>query len=456
MLSKLKREAEVASNTSEGQNKKRRTDHNSDPTNGDDSTPLATTSTRKLLSFPLGAVRKIYLACPPNVQTGGPEAMHQLCHKINSLSLKSTNKTENDSVKSISTSNKVEAFMLYLRDRDGKAQHAPYEQPLEAYSSIYSGLQVAESMPESIQSLTYEHSATITDTSTLTEKKETSVEYVDELIIWPECWTHLMDNLHSTCITSKYPIHQTAIWWLSVDNNTNKFKQWKERCDILHLYQSEYARQYIMKNLGIKTSADTASTHKNVLVMTEFIPPRSSTATNASDTPSQYASPPLPEESKRDLDILYNPVKGIHYTDEIKKRSENYFKFTPIGGGPHGQTRLSPEEVVKLLRRAKVYIDFGPHPGMDRLPREAALANCIVLTNMSGAAYYEQDVPIPQRFKFRKFDVHKIHGILKDCMEKYEETTCEFDGYRKWIKGQEGQMDKCVLKFMKSVNNDRG
>jgi hypothetical protein len=117
--------------------------------------------------------------------------------------------------------------------------------------------------------------------------------------------------------------------------------------DIIHLYQSEYAKQHLIAN---------GATH--IYEMTEYI-----------------SNPPVPDESiERSIDVLFNPLKGVHYTDEIRKRSDAVMQFRPIGEGPGGHIRISPEQVRELLQRAKIYIDFGPHPGMDRLPREAALA----------------------------------------------------------------------------------
>eukprot|EP00957_Ditylum_brightwellii_P025742 1947627-Ditylum_brightwellii.AAC.1 len=138
-------------------------------------------------------------------------------------------------------------------------------------------------------------------------------------MIWPECWTHYIDTLETGDA-------QTAIWWLSVDNNNSRFtaNHFKERSDILHLYQSEYARQYLLKH--------KVADHQ-VIKMTEFIP-------------QERCFPSLTEE-KRDLDVLYNPAKGIHYTDEIQKRSggkKGGICFTAIGGGLNGQERISPQE----------------------------------------------------------------------------------------------------------------
>jgi len=100
--------------------------------------------------------------------------------------------------------------------------------------------------------------------------------------------------------------------------------------------------------------------------------------------------------------------------------------------------------VRELLKRAKIYIDFGPHPGMDRLPREAALAGCLVVTNQEGAAQYKEDVPLPARYKVQTFDPDAIHKLLKDLLENFDERTKDLDEYRDWIRGQHESMKKCV------------
>jgi len=421
------------------------------------------------------SVSKIYLVCPPNVQTGGPEAMHQLCHKINYFHHE---KGCNEPI----------AYMIYLREgADSRIIHARNARVLPAYATVYSHLRVAPSLPwrdieENDQNNSSYGNMNIVPGLDIAEEEKLDDgnsfmsywdgTYSDSLVIWPECWTHLIDSLwkdrvafrisqqqhHNENATTskskpiKIQMHQTAIWWLSVDNNNSKFKQWKERTDILHLYQSEYAKQYIMKNLDINltiksashlstsASAQSSSIDKNcphnVLPMTEFIPDR---------------RPQTDFSIKRDLEVLYNPLKGMHYTDEILKRSGKKFKFSPIGGGPDGRERISPSDVTKMLHRTKVYIDFGPHPGMDRLPREAALAECIIITNTEGAAKFEQDVPIPSKYKMKEFKVDAIHALLNESLKNYTERVKDFSDYRKWINSQEERMDTCVKTFLERV-----
>jgi len=388
MLSKLKRDAAAASASEASSNKRLRTNEK------DEETPVITSITAKKKTRPLPTkkVQRIYLVCPPNVQTGGPEAMHQLCDKINSSALKT----------------EVSAFMLYIDDQRGRAHFMNHAKPLAAYS-IYPNIKVCSSLED-------------TDSS---------------LVIWPECWTNLIDSLQ----TGEY---QKAIWWLSVDNNNGKFQDWYRR-DILHLYQSEYAKCYIIKNVKTAIKGDEFKTEQ-VLPMTEYIPPRHRSDNQYSSLAEQCES-----ESEREHEILYNPLKGIHYTDAIRKRSESKFRFTPIGG----KKRLSPLEVTQLLIQAKVYIDFGPHPGMDRLPREAAIANCIVITNKEGAAFHDTDVPIPDKYKIGTFDVDRIHKLLKESLENYKEKTREFDSYRDWIASQENKMENCVEGLISSVVTER-
>lgn len=95
---------------------------------------------------------------------------------------------------------------------------------------------------------------------------------------------------------------------------------------------------------------------------------------------------------------------------------------------------------------------------MDRIPREAALAGCIVLTNREGAANFDEDVPLPSMFKIKKFDADEIFTILKDCCfnnAKYQEFKAMIQPYRNWILNQHIQMRVCVDRLMDIVTKNR-
>jgi hypothetical protein len=92
---------------------------------------------------------------------------------------------------------------------------------------------------------------------------------------------------------------------------------------------------------------------------------------------------------------------------------------------------------------------------MDRLPREAALAGCIVITNMEGAAHYKHDVPISDEYKVKEFDVDHIHRLLTKCIESYDDKRNDFDSYREWIGNQESKMDAYVETFLTKLTTNR-
>jgi hypothetical protein len=170
---------------------------------------------------------------------------------------------------------------------------------------------------------------------------------------------------------------------------------------------------------------------------------------------TEYISLPPSPGTERTIDVFYNPAKGMHYTDAIRKRSGSLIKIKPIGSGQDGRDRVSPEQVRRMLKQCKIYVDFGPHPGMDRLPREAALAGCCVVTNMEGAAQYKDDVPLPSKYKIQTFDVDAIHKLLLDLLENFEERSKDFDNYREWIRGQRKRMKECVSHFLDEVVEKR-
>ncbi len=446
MLSKLKHDAAQPqqAHTQQPPRKKQRTAANEESSTSRKNDQVGQT---RLYPFPKQKVATIYLACPPGVQTGGPEAMHQLCHKINSVS------EENDG------SGGITAYMLYIKEQSNpknSVQHIQQAKTLRIYEMSYSNLKVATFFP-------MKDSDDGNNEHTTGQNDAVDQIYNNSLIIWPECWTHLIDAFQPNENDDKIQRRrfQTAIWWLSVDNNNNKFKAWW-REDIIHLHQSEYAKCYVSGNIqkqskmksgklqstesnvegktdALKAKNDENDKINSIMPMTEFIPFE------------RYCDDKMSPQ-KRTLQIVYNPFKGVHYTDAIIKRSSTKFTFTPIGSI---EKRISPADVTKMLNIAKVYIDFGPHPGMDRLPREAALGGCIVITNKQGAAFYQQDVPIPDEYKVKDFNVDSIHRLLTSCMGDFEKRGKDFDSYRNWIYSQEKKMENCVKDFLSNITIDR-
>lgn len=97
---------------------------------------------------------------------------------------------------------------------------------------------------------------------------------------------------------------------------------------------------------------------------------------------------------------------------------------------------------------------------MDRLPREAALCGCIIITNRTGAAAFDEDIPIPGRYRISggdsektKFDVDKVFDLLQGAINDYDTLCHNFDTYRSWIGGQKMSMLKCVSRILDVISS---
>ena len=76
---------------------------------------------------------------------------------------------------------------------------------------------------------------------------------------------------------------------------------------------------------------------------------------------------------------------------------------------------MTRNEIIRLLQRVKIYIDFGNHSGKDRIPRETAILKCCVMTGLRGSAKYKEDVNIPFDYKFedKNENISKVIGKIK-------------------------------------------
>lgn len=212
-------------------------------------------------------------------------------------------------------------------------------------------------------------------------------------------------------------------WWLSVDNYFDSITRYVNSIDIrkvticpldnfyvfsdkqvIHWCQSEYARQFVRCN-GVPD--------ERIYMVEDYL--------------SQNFQQGEPDLSRKKDIVAYNPKKGLEYTEKLMKARPD-IDWQPI-------VNMTPEQVKELLLHAKVYIDFGNHPGKDRIPREAALAGCVIITGRQGAAANEKDIPIPGEFKLEDTDktgiLSKIDSVLEDYGAAYTAQTA----YRQQIRG---------------------
>lgn len=214
-----------------------------------------------------------------------------------------------------------------------------------------------------------------------------------------------------TSIALRFPNARKAVWWLSVDNYFKWLHRnpgpsvFEPRPDLLHLCQSQYAHDFLAgRGVG------------PLLMLTDYL------------TTDVFVPRPL---SGRLPLVAYNPKKAPETTQALISRDARQI-WMPL-------ENLSKSALADLLGEVRLYVDFGPHPGRDRIPREAALCGAVVITGRRGAAGLAADVPLPDRFRLderrSEFEAEAtsliaemLHGEAAFLAAAEEQA-----GYRNWI-----------------------
>lgn len=231
-------------------------------------------------------------------------------------------------------------------------------------------------------------------------------------IIVPEIRTDLL---------KKVDYEVKIIWWQSVDNYW-KYLLGESRIKkllgisflsptelvsmelVFHACQSFYAFNFL-HSIGIR---------KNRMMLQDYI--------NEDFVQLNFGS-------REDI-ILYNPKKGYDLLKKIMNHN-NSLKFIPITGMNRG-------EMLQVLNKSKIYLDLGSHPGMDRIPREAAICGCVCLFADQGSVSNGRDVPVSDFYKvdlrgsFEKYCCEKIKDVLENYIHHYNNQS----EYRKIISKQ--------------------
>jgi hypothetical protein len=187
------------------------------------------------------------------------------------------------------------------------------------------------------------------------------------------------------------------IWWLAAQRHFPLERY--RNCG--HLFQSDFARLQL-EQIGYSG-----------LMLTDYLRETFASADNASP--------------KKDI-VAYNGTKSPLAAIRLKLACPS-LRMVAI-------RQLSHEQVMRVLDEAKIYLDMGWHPGRDRMPREAALRGCLVVTNREGAAGNSVDVPIPDDYKLDADDEFALADKLRLFLSEYDRRRGDFDLYRKWVMGQ--------------------
>ena len=340
---------------------------------------------------------KVYVVAPANTATGGPELLHQLVYNLRKIL-------------------NINAYMYYIPDNHPNPIHPAYKQ----YNIPF--------------------------VNKIEDKKE-------NLLIVPEV-------AKGISVLLDYSKIRKAIWWLSVDNfylsmflsskrkffirrAINKVSSMifkREIFDIFtlvhkripsinlkdisevqqanfHLVQSYYSF-YHLKEKGIP--------EEKILYLSDYLN-------------ENFLKIKVDLYNKENI-VVYNPKKGFSFTKMIIE-SALEIKFVPL-------INMTREQVIETLQKAKVYIDFGNHPGKDRIPREAAILGCCVIVGKNGSAKFYEDVPIENEFKYDVCpkNIPLIVKKIRNCFDNYEKEVKKFEKYTEIIKNEQS-------KFIEDIKN---
>ena len=227
------------------------------------------------------------------------------------------------------------------------------------------------------------------------EYKAYNCEYVTELpqdfdgiVVLPEIWAN-----------KALDFPKAAIYWLGLDAyagwhpaNRGAFLANE---NIIHIAQSEYAYDLLRKLKVNKLYKCT-------------------------DVLNQDFYEAFTEEERSDV-IIYNPAKETPFMRQLMR--ESCEEFRPI----RGMTRA---EVIDTMRHSKLYLDFGEFPGRERIPREAALCGCCLITSKIGSAAYNEDFMHNYKFDSKEGHIWAIVNRIHYVLDHFDECQKEFAPFR--------------------------
>ncbi|MBI0556531.1 hypothetical protein F6Q06_18855 [Pectobacterium parmentieri] len=316
--------------------------------------------------------KKIYICCPGNVVTGGPELLHQFADSLRNEG--------------------VDSYMLYF----------PFDKTF--------------SVPDAYK----DYNVNIARYSDVRQD-------ADSLVILPEV---------GSGFSTKFPLCTICIWWLSIDNffggdpnslivqsrhyiacALNRRMSFSKIKRCINLAQSEYASMFLKR--------------KNIepMLITDYLN-------------NEHLSMDVYSEEKEDI-IVYNPKKGVEISRKLIEKNKDW-RFVPI-------INMTATEVKSLLLKSKVYIDFGNHPGKDRLPREAAMAGCCIITGTRGSAGNDIDVAIQEKYKLSENHIdfeNRFESLVSLIFKNYTKFFLDFKTYREKIVSEPHDFKRQVKCFV--------
>lgn len=333
-------------------------------------------------------MKKVFVICPSETVTGGIELLHQLVDVLRCSG--------------------EDAYISYV----GKNKTIP-----EAYKKY--NIQVSE----------------------------ISKDLSDAVIVLPEVYFYMLPKFKKA--------NKIVLWWLSVDNFI------KDSCSLSFLFEKKFYNRKLYPMLFFSFLKKIIKLFLlrgdlfNTISIRKFRKYNNAVyacqSQYAVDFCNFYSLKPTyllsdfintdfenTKNVKKSDVIIYNPKKGKRFTEKLISTNKD-LTFIPI-------VNMNREQVKDLMFKAKVYIDYGNHPGKDRMPRESCLCNCLILTGKDGSAYNSKDIEIPDYYKDEASvdNINLISEKIHSCLTNYDEKKPDFNNYHNKILNEKNDFSQQV------------
>lgn len=273
-----------------------------------------------------------------------------------------------------------------------------------------------------------------------------SEEIVDEpqnLLICPEIATWQFQSFHHI---------QKSIWWLSVHFYRAGFRHssllkmipnvLRGRFEKIREIRAERKKLFNFDDNSIHHF--TASEYAYSYVKSRGAEPKRLIEPLGMDFLNSFASGEETQLSGngRDQVVLYNPVKESRLMEILQKRFPQ-IPFVPLKG-------YTPEQLIELMKKSVLYVDFGKFPGPERLPKEAVICGCCVITGTRGASAFYEDVRIPDHYKMRNRSSQYVANLIMDVLGNYDRHIGNFEEYRSMVRDLEPNFEKQIREIFKT------
>ncbi len=250
---------------------------------------------------------------------------------------------------------------------------------------------------------------------------------IGDTVILPEVFADLLARFYGEC--------QCVFWWLSVDNFFDSKKLPVEFIinlfpQLIHATQSHYAQDFL-KSHGVQKSIMLSD-----YINKDFFTKREENLLQSSTEPKTF-------------DVAVNPARGFERIEMLCSLNQD-LKFVRL-------EKMTRDQIMASLSTTEIYLDLGSHPGVDRIPREAALLGCVVMTNRRGSAGNSVDVPIAEAYKHSDEEDNwdlKVAKEIREVLKSIEVARMNQSTYVEWIINSRDRFKSEVNLLVEKLSNN--